>query len=48
MYLTQLGIEINSDGGTLFYMAVSVFILSSIVLWSQRNKILSFKIYFML
>lgn len=39
MHLTQLGIEINNDGGQLFYMAIIVFILSSLILWSQRKKI---------
>ena len=39
MHLTQLGIEINNDGGQLFYMAIIVFILSSLILWSQREKI---------
>lgn len=39
LHLTQLGIEINSDGGTLFYMALTVLILSLIVLWSQRKNI---------
>jgi len=39
MHLTQLGIEINNDGGTLFYMAVGVLILSSIILFNQRKKI---------
>ena len=39
MHLTQLAIEINNDGGQLFYMAIIVFILSSLILWSQRKKI---------
>ena len=39
MHLTQLGIEINNDGGTLFYMAVSVLLLSVIILFDQRKKI---------
>lgn len=39
LHLTQLGIEINSDGGTLFYMALTVLILSLFVLWSQRKNI---------
>ncbi|WP_299528555.1 DoxX family protein [uncultured Lutibacter sp.] len=39
MHLTQLGIEINNDGGTLFYMAVGTFILSALILWNQRKKI---------
>jgi len=39
MHLTQLGIEINDDGGTLFYMALGVLILSLIILWNERRKI---------
>ena len=39
MHLTQLGVEINNDGGTLFYMAVGVLLLSSIILLDQRKKI---------
>ncbi len=39
MHLTQLGIEINNDGGKLFYMAFIVLILSILILWKQRKKI---------
>lgn len=39
MHLTLLGIEINNDGGMLFYLAVSTLILSSIILWDQRKSI---------
>lgn len=39
MHLTQLGIEINNDGGVLFYMAVSTLMLSLIILWNQRKSI---------
>ena len=39
MHLTQLGIEINNDGGTLFYMALGVLLLSLIILWNERKKI---------
>ena len=39
LHLTQLGIEINNDGGSLFYMAVSIFILSYLVFWNERKKI---------
>ena len=38
-HLTQLGIEVKNDGGILFYMAVGTWILSLIVLWSERKKI---------
>jgi len=39
MHLTQLGIEINYDGGKLFYLAVITFILSGIILFKERKKI---------
>lgn len=38
-HLTQLGIEVKSDGGTLFYMAVGTWLLSLIILWSERKNI---------
>ena len=38
-HLSQLGIEVNGDGGTLFYMAVGTWILSLIVLWNKRKDI---------
>ncbi|WP_296385934.1 DoxX family protein [Winogradskyella sp.] len=39
MHLTQLGIEVKGDGGVLFYTAVITFILSAIILYSQRKEI---------
>ena len=39
MHLTILGIEINGDGGTLFFMALLVFTLSAAVLWLERANI---------
>ena len=39
MHLTQLGIEINNDGGTLFYIALGTFIVSAIILFDQRKSI---------
>ncbi len=39
MHLTQLGIEINNDGGTLFYLALVTLILSLIILFDQRKNI---------
>ena len=39
MHLTGLGIEINGDGGLLFYMAILIFILSFILLWINRKSI---------
>ena len=41
MHLTLLGIEVNSDGGQLFYMALFVFIASGIILWFEKDKILA-------
>ena len=38
-HLTTLGIEIMEDGGTLFFLAVLVFVFSAVILWDQRNKI---------
>lgn len=39
MHLTLLGIEVNGDGGTLFYMAVAVLVMSIIILWHYRKDI---------
>lgn len=39
MHLTQLGIEVKGDGGVLFYTAIITFILSGIILYSQRKEI---------
>ncbi len=39
MHLTQLGIDVKGDGGVLFYTAVVTFILSAIILYTQRKKI---------
>ncbi len=38
-HLTTLGIEIMEDGGTLFFLAVLVFIFSGMILWNQRRSI---------
>lgn len=38
-HLTQLGIEVKGDGGQLFYMAIGTWVLSLIVLWSERKQI---------
>ena len=38
-HLTQLGIEVNNDGGTLFFMALVTWILGLIVLWDERKNI---------
>lgn len=39
MHLTQLGIEVNKDGGVLFTTAVITFILSAIILFIYRTDI---------
>jgi len=38
-HLTILGINYNGDGGTLFIMAVVVFIASAIALFLERDKV---------
>ncbi|MDY7394342.1 DoxX family protein [Aureibaculum sp. 2210JD6-5] len=38
-HLTKLGIEVNGDGGKVFYMALVVFILSIIILLKNRKNI---------
>jgi len=39
MHLTQLGIEVQNDGGALFITAVVTFILSGIILYIYRKDI---------
>ena len=39
MHITMLGIEVNSDGGLLFYTAVLTLTLSLIILWNHKNDI---------
>jgi len=39
MHLTQLGIEVQNDGGALFITAVVTFILSGIILYIYRKYI---------
>lgn len=46
MHLTQLGIEINNDGGTLFITAIITFIISAIILFIYRKDILYINKYF--
>jgi uncharacterized membrane protein YphA (DoxX/SURF4 family) len=38
-HLTLLGIEVQGDGGTLFVLAVLVFISCAILLWMDRRKV---------
>lgn len=41
-HLAVLGIEIMEDGGTLFFLALSVAVCSAIVLVQQRDRMLQF------
>lgn len=38
-HLFKLGIEVNEDNGSLFLMAVSVFVCCAILLWMTRKEI---------
>ncbi len=38
-HITLLGIEVQGDGGYLFFLALVVFVCSAIVLWSHRKAI---------
>jgi len=38
-HLTQLGIEVQGDGGYLFFLAMVVFVTSAAVLWMKRKNI---------
>jgi len=42
MHLTQLGIEVNNDGGILFITAVVTFILAAIILFTYKHDLLKF------
>ncbi len=39
MHLTQLGIEVNNDGGVLFTTALVTFILSTVILYMYKKDI---------
>ncbi|WP_303318976.1 DoxX family protein [Flavivirga abyssicola] len=39
MHLTQLGIEVNNDGGVLFITAIVTFVLSAVILYVYKNDI---------
>lgn len=39
MHLTQLGIQINNDGGVLFITALVTFILSLVILYKYKKDI---------
>jgi len=38
-HLTKIGIDVNGDGGRLFFMAILIFILSAITLWLHKKEI---------
>jgi len=38
-HLTKLGIEVNDDGGSLFALAIVVWVGSAIVLWLYRENL---------
>lgn len=38
-HLTILGIEVQGDGGTLFYLALAVFVGSATLAWMHRREI---------
>ena len=42
MHLTQLGIEVNQDGGVLFITAVVTFVLAAIILFLYKEDLLTF------
>ncbi|MEQ8303555.1 MAG: DoxX family protein [Cyclobacteriaceae bacterium] len=42
MHLTMLGIEVQGDGGYLFYLALGVAICSVIVLLFDKEKVVQF------
>ena len=41
-HLFLLGIEVQGDGGLLFYLAVVVFVCCAITLWWRRGEALAF------
>ncbi|MEQ1744918.1 MAG: DoxX family protein [Saprospiraceae bacterium] len=38
-HLTRLGVEVQGDGGTLFWLALTVFVGSAILTWLHRKEI---------
>ena len=38
-HLTTLGIEVMGDGGTLFYLAITVFLGSAVILFLEKEKL---------
>ncbi|HNM23978.1 MAG TPA: DoxX family protein [Saprospiraceae bacterium] len=45
-HLTRLGIEVEGDGGLLFYLAVAVFVGSLAIAWLHRREIPLVKAWF--
>lgn len=41
-HLTILGIEVQGDGGTLFAMALVVFVSCLVLLWIYRREVIAF------
>lgn len=39
LHLTKLGIEVQGDGGGLFYTALLILVLSLVILWFARKTI---------
>lgn len=42
MHLTLLGIEVQGDGGYLFYLALLVTLCAGFVLWQDKEKMIGF------
>jgi len=42
MHLTLLGIEVQGDGGYLFYLALLVTLCAGYVLWQDKEKMIEF------
>lgn len=38
-HLTKLGIVVQNDGGTLFFLALVTFIFCVVLVWTNRNQI---------
>ncbi len=42
MHLTSLGIEVQGDGGQLFFMAIGVFVACAVLLYLYRGQLQAF------
>ena len=38
-HLTRLGIEVQGDGGLLFFLAIFVFVSSVVIVWIRRGQL---------